>query len=147
MLEGDVQFIQHHQADRWIAQQLLRYRPGRFGRRDVALAILGLPGEALAHHMKTHLLGETPEEQLFTGAVAPLDELHHTALHAMPHGTRKHAERRAALALAVAGQHQQQAAFVRGIGDAFVDHGFFAQHARQMTFVTIGGISHGGALR
>ena len=37
----------------------------------------------------------------------------------------------------------EQAAFVRGVGDAFVDHRFFALHARQVAFVTIRGISHG----
>ncbi|MNI76942.1 hypothetical protein D3C73_1332010 [compost metagenome] len=147
MLEGDVQLIQHHQADGRIAQQFPGHRPRRFGGSDVALTVLGFPGKPFAHHMKTHLLGKAPEEQLFAGTVAALDELHHAALHAVPHGAGKHAEGRTALALAVAGQHQQQATLVRGIGDALVDHGFFALHARQVAFVTIGGISHGGALR
>jgi hypothetical protein len=130
-----------------VAQQFPGHRPGGFGGGDVALAILGFPGKTFAHHMKAHLLGKASEEQLFARAVAALDELHHAALHAVPHGAGKHAESRTALAFAVAGQHQQQATLVRGIGDALVDHGFFALHARQVAFVTIGGISHGGALR
>ena len=147
VLEGDVQFIEHHQTDRRITQQLARHCPCGFGGGDVALTVLGFPGEALAHHVETHLLGEAAEEQLFAGAVAALDELHHAALHAVAHGAGEHAERRAAFAFAVTGEHQHQAALVGRVGDAFVDHGFFALHTRQMAFVALGGISHGGALR
>jgi hypothetical protein len=82
--------------------------PGGFGGGNIALAILGFPGEALAHDVITDLFRETAEEQLFARAVTALDELHHAALHAMPHGSRQHAEGGTALALAVAGQYQQQ---------------------------------------
>ncbi|MNP13403.1 hypothetical protein D3C76_1056830 [compost metagenome] len=98
--------------------------------------------------MEAHLLGKAPEEQLFASAVAALDELHHATLHTVAHGTGQHAECRTALALAIAGQYKQQPTFVRRIGNALVDHGLFAQHARQVTLVTFGGfggISHRSA--
>ncbi|MNE77694.1 hypothetical protein D3C80_1740320 [compost metagenome] len=60
----------------------------------------------------------------------------------MAHGPGEHAEGRTALALAIAGEHQQQAAFVRRIGDALVDNGLLALHARQVAFVALGGFSH-----
>ena len=145
MLEGNVQLVQHYQADGRVLQQLTGHRPGRFGSGDVALAVLGFPSETFAHHMKAHLLREATEEQFLASAVATLDELHHAALHTVAHGPGEHAERGTALAFAIAGQHQQQTAFIGGIGDALVDHGFLAQHARQVAFVTVGGISHGSS--
>ncbi|MNO66519.1 hypothetical protein D3C76_573080 [compost metagenome] len=145
MLEGDVQLIEHHQPDTRVAQQLTGNSPGGFGGGDIALAVLGFPGEALAHDMEAHLFGKTSVEQLLSRAVAALDELHHAALHAMAHGPGEHAERRTALALAVAGQHQQQPTLIRRTGNAFVDHGFLAQHARQVALVTFAGISFAGS--
>ncbi|MCY1456312.1 hypothetical protein D9M71_735240 [compost metagenome] len=53
-----------------------------------------------------------------------------------------HAEGRAALALAIAAVHQQQAVFVLGLGDLFVDQGFLALHARLVAFVARGGFAH-----
>ncbi|VTL96836.1 Uncharacterised protein [Pseudomonas aeruginosa] len=47
VLEGDVQFVQHHQADGRVGQQLRGDLPGFLGLGDVALAVLGLPGETL----------------------------------------------------------------------------------------------------
>ncbi|EJT85083.1 hypothetical protein PPS11_13271 [Pseudomonas putida S11] len=41
--------------------------------------------------------------------------------------------------------HQQQAAFVGGIGDAFVDDRLLALHARQVAFVAFGGFAHQGS--
>ncbi|MNH26279.1 hypothetical protein D3C79_863230 [compost metagenome] len=60
----------------------------------------------------------------------------------MAHGPGEHAEGRAALALAVTAEHQQQAAFVRGVGNTLVDYRLLALHTGQVAFVTLGGFSH-----
>ncbi|MNY71840.1 hypothetical protein D3C86_2102710 [compost metagenome] len=64
----------------------------------------------------------------------------------MAEGAGHHAEGRAALALAVAGMHQQQAVFVLGLGDLLVDDGLLALHARLVAGVAVNGFGHGNIL-
>jgi len=61
-----------------------------------------------------------------------------------PKRARHRAEGRGALALAVAGDDEEQAAFVGGGADGSVDQGFFTCHTRGMAGIAICGFSiHG----
>ena len=46
--EHDVELVEDHHVERWIAQELDGFLPRALGRRDVALAVLRLPGEPFA---------------------------------------------------------------------------------------------------
>src|SRR5690606_39241297 len=142
VLEGDVQLIKHYQRDTLVIQQVAGDRPGFPSLGNIPLAILGIPGESLAHHVVLHLLGKAAEEDLFAGARRPLDELHHPDPEAVAQGAGHHTERRAAFALAVAGVHQQQAVLVLGGGHFFRDDRLLALHARPMTSVALGRLAH-----
>jgi hypothetical protein len=72
------------------------------------LAVLGLPGEALAHHLDLDQIGEAREQMALAGVAAALDELHHTELAAMAEAAHGQAPRRRALALARPGVDDQQ---------------------------------------
>ena len=142
MLEGDVQLVQHDQADGLVAEQPLGHSPGFLRLGDITLTILGFPGKAFAHDVVADLFGKTPEEGFLTGAGSALDELHHADPEAMTEGPRDHAEGTAALALAITAVHQQQAVFVLSLGDLLVDQGFLALHARLVTGIAFAGLVH-----
>ena len=58
--------------------------PRRFGRRDVARAVLRLPGEAFAHGVPDDLVGEPRQRVALAGMPGALDELHHADAPAAP---------------------------------------------------------------
>ena len=83
-----------------IGHQFARLRPGPLGRRDVARAILRLPGEALAHRVPDDLVAE-PRERVALGRMPrALDELHHADAMAAPQRAQRKSERRSRFALA-----------------------------------------------
>ena len=102
------QLVQHHQIHGRIGQRPRRHRPAGAGGGDVPLAVLRLPRETVAAHLPvdTRLAAK---KCLLAGVAAALDELHHGGFLPVPQGPRQHAKRRTGLALAGAGQHQQQA--------------------------------------
>ena len=76
---------------------------------DVAVAVLGFPGEAFAHRLDGHELGKFLEHGALAGAPGALDELHDADLHAMADGAEHHAEGGGRFALALAGVDDEQA--------------------------------------
>src|SRR3989338_1373579 len=127
-LQRDVDFIQHHQRNIRVAQHAASHIPCSLRRGNVALLVLGFPGEAFAHHVILDFR-KTPEKCFLAGGRASLDELHYADAHVVPEGTGDHAEGRGALALAVAGVHQHHAAALGGAVDLCIDHFLVALRA------------------
>ena len=80
-------------------------------RRDVAGAVLRLPGKALAHRAPLDLIAERSIALAFACRPRALDELHHADPPAVPKRAQREAEGRGRLALAGAGMDDQQALF------------------------------------
>ncbi len=94
--------------------ELLGARPCGFRCRDVAGAILGLPGEAFAHDMQRRELGKFGQQLRFAGLPGRrLDELHDGDGPAVADVAEDHAKRRRRLALAGAGVDDDQALVAR----------------------------------
>ena len=109
-----------------------RFRPGAFGRGDIARAILRLPGEALAHRVPDELIAESRQRVAFGRMPGALDELHHAdALTAAEHAQRQ-SERRRRFALAGAGMDDEQSFLDRLVRDFGVLHGLALGHLGAM---------------
>jgi hypothetical protein len=81
--------------------------------------------------------GWRTEEGLFAGVRAPLDELRDAGPHAVTEGADDHSESRTRLALAVAGEHQQQTLVLIGARNRGVDHRLLALHAGAVALVDL----------
>jgi hypothetical protein len=82
------------------------------------------------------------EEGLFAGVRAPLDELRDAGPHAVTEGADDHSESRTRLALAVTGEHQQQALVLIGARNRGVDHRLLALHAGAVALVDLALVAH-----
>ena len=108
--QGDVDLVQHHQ----VVVAAFKHRASlvecRLRNGRIAVEILSVPGEPLAHGPPVDPVFEPREELAFTGFPLALDELHHA--HPLPPSERPDddAEGRTRLALAVPRVHQHQAA-------------------------------------
>ena len=99
-----------------VADQLLGAFPGGAGGGDVALAVLGFPGEAFAHDVQRHQFGEFRQHASLAGL--PRRDLTNCTTPtgiAMADVPEHHAERGRRLALALAGVDDQQA-LLAGLG-------------------------------
>ena len=108
--QGDVDLVQHHQVvvaafEHRAALVECRLRNGR-----VAIEVLGIPGEPLAHGPPVDPVFESREKLAFPRFPLALDELHHA--HALPPSERTDddTEGRTRLALAIPRVHQHQTA-------------------------------------
>ena len=121
------EFVEHHQAQPLVAQHVSRHGPGASRGRRVAGEVLGLPAESFAEHVPGDA-GLAAKEAFLAGIPATLDELGDTDLQAVAEGARHHAEGGGGFALALSGEHQQQALVANGEADAGIDHGLLALH-------------------
>ena len=80
----DVEFVEHEETDRGIGHHALGFRPGGARRRDIARAVLRLPGEALAHRAPLDLVAEALDGHPLARRPRALDELHHANAMATP---------------------------------------------------------------
>ena len=83
--------------------------PQAAGRRDVARAVLRLPGEALAHRAPFDLVGEALDAHALAGLPGALDELHDADAPAAAERAQREPERGGRFALAGAGVDDKQA--------------------------------------
>ena len=80
----------------------------RSGRRDVALAVLRLPGEPFAQGVNLDSLARFREERRLSRRDRSLDELDDTDLQSLPEGAERQPQGRCRLSLAGAGIHDEQ---------------------------------------
>ena len=78
------------------------------------------------------------KQHLFAAFPLALNELHDAAAKAVANAASEHAERRGALAFAVASQNNHQAFVDCSCGNIAVDIGFLSLHRALMTRVTFG---------
>src|SRR5690606_10177294 len=70
--QSDIELIQTHESHRGVGHQVERLFPGTLGGRDVARAVLRLPGEALAHRVPLDHVAEAGEGVLLAGVPGTL---------------------------------------------------------------------------
>ena len=88
-------------------------------RRDVAGAVLRLPGEALTHRAPLDLGPEALDRRAFACRPCALDELHHANAMAASERAQRESEGRGRLAFARAGVDDEQAFFENRLGGDF----------------------------
>src|SRR5262249_36531159 len=113
----------------------LAFFPGGAGVRDVAGAVLRLPGEALTQRLDGAELREFLQHPALAGVPLALDELDDADLHAVADAAHHHAEGRRRLALALAGVDDEQA-LLDGL----------ARHHLVARFLALGGFLVGAAV-
>src|SRR5260370_18300567 len=128
----DVEFVENDEAEARIGHELQRLRPGALGRGDVALEILGFPGEALTHGVPRHLLAEFRKRITFRRVPGTLDELHDANAVAAPQHAQRQAERRRGFAFAGAGVYDEKSLFDGLFRDFGVLNGLALRHLGAM---------------
>ena len=113
--QHDVQLVEQHQPIGRVGDHRLRRFPGGARGGDVAGAVLGVPGKALAHRPAGHEIAKAFERRPLAGAPRALDELDDADPHAVAEAAQHHAEGGGRLALAGAGMDDQQPALL-GLG-------------------------------
>ena len=136
--EHDVEFVEQHDLVLAGGDDRLGALPGGAGRGEVALAILGLPGEALAHRVDRHEVAEFLQRDALAGLPLALDELDDGDRHAVAEGAEDHAEGGRRLALALAGVDDQQALLDRLGGDDLVARRLLLAHLLGVAGVEFG---------
>ena len=106
--QRDVEFVEHDEADRRVGHHAPGLAPRGFSRRDVARAVLRLPGEAFAHRAPLDLGPEALDAHALAGRPGALDELHHADAKAPPERAQDEPEGRGRLALAGAGVDDEE---------------------------------------
>ncbi len=130
--QRDIEFIKDHQRKARIGHQFARLRPCALGRRDIARAILRLPGKPLAHRVPSELIAEFFQRVALGRVPGALDELHHTDAIAAPKHAQRQSKSRGRFSLAGAGVHDEQA-FLDGLARDFgVLHGLAVGHLGAM---------------
>ena len=109
LAQHDVELVEDHEVQVGVGQHAQRLVPGGARRRDVALAILRLPGKTFAHDLDVDQIGETRQEEALAGLAPALDELHDAEPQTVPERAHRQAPGRRALALAGPGMNDQQA--------------------------------------
>src|SRR3954470_2896133 len=99
--QRDVDLVEHDHAEILVEDQLLGLLPAGAGGRDVAGAVLRLPGKAFAHGVELAEVAEMAREHAaLAGIPGALDELHDRAGEAVGATADDHAEGGGGLALA-----------------------------------------------
>ena len=92
--QHDVEFVEQHHAVAVVADQFLGALPALGGGGDVALAVLGFPGEAFAHDVQGHQFREFRQHLRLAGVPRRrFGELHDRDGIAMADVPKHHAER------------------------------------------------------
>src|SRR5262245_43701023 len=143
--QRDVELVEDHQAEAGIGHELERLRPGALGRRNVALEVLRLPGEAFPHRVPGHLLAESGQRVALRRVPGALDELHHADPMPAAEHAQGEAERGGGLALAGAGVDDEQPFLDRLSRNLGVLHGLALRHLGTMAlgFGFIDRLAHG----
>ena len=127
--QRDVELVEHEQADRRVRHHTPGLAPRGLGRRDVARAVLRLPGEAFAHRAPLDLGPEAFDAHALAGRPGALDELHDADAKAPPEGAQGKPEGRGRLALAWASVNDEEALLQNRLrGDLRVLHGLALHH-------------------
>src|SRR5579875_1293576 len=113
VVQNHVQLIENDQAERLIVENRHGLLPCFASAGDVLLAVLGVPGEAVAHCV--HLDGEIEpaNESRFAGGNSALDELDDSDLETLTQSTEGQSQGRRGLALARSGVYEEQPLFAR----------------------------------
>src|SRR5262249_22704046 len=74
--QRNVELVENNEGKTWIRHKLERLRPGALRRRDIARAVLRLPGETLAHRVPDDLIAKANERIALRRMPRALDELH-----------------------------------------------------------------------
>src|SRR5215471_15939300 len=143
--ERDVEFVEDHEPEGRISHELERLRPGTLRGGDVALEVLRLPGETLAHGVPGHLVGERGKGVALRRMPCAFDELHD----ADPMAASEHAQREpeggGGFPFAGAGMDDEET-FLGGLaGDLGILHRFALRHlgAMALDLGPIGRFHHG----
>src|SRR4029079_11887846 len=123
--------------------------PGGRRRCNVALAVLGLPGEALAHGVHGDQVAEFLQRRSLARLPLALDELHDPHWHAMAERAQHHPERGGGFSLALAGVDDEQSLLDRLGGDDLVARRLLLAHLLGVAGVDVGGtaLAHSAASR
>src|SRR5580700_10286065 len=106
--QRNVELVENDEGKARIGHEFARLRPGALGGRDIARAVLRVPGEALAHRVPGDLIAEADERVALGRMPRALDELHDAdAVAASEHAQGK-AEGRGRFSLAGAGVHDEE---------------------------------------
>ncbi len=81
--QGDIQLIQHQQANVRVGHQLACLGEGGLRSGNIARLVLRFPGETLAHGVPADLVAKTLERRALAGFPRALDELDDAHLPAM----------------------------------------------------------------
>src|SRR5262245_38692130 len=131
--QGNIELIEDNEAEGRVGHEFYRLRPGLLRGGDVALEILRLPGEALAHSMPGDLIGKHRERVALRRVPRSFDELNDAdAVAAAEHAQRK-TEGRGGLASAGAGMDDKQTLFNRLGGNLRILHRLALRHLGAMT--------------
>src|SRR5205814_282978 len=130
----DVELVEDHEAEAWVGHQLDRLGPGALGRRHVARAVLGLPGEALPHGVPRNAVAERRKRVALAGVPGALDELHHTDPMTASEHAQGEPECRRRFALTGPGMDDQQTFLDGFAGDLGVLHRLAFRHLGAMAF-------------
>ena len=95
---------------------------------NVAIDVLGFPGEAFAHGLDGHKLGKFFQHGAFARAPGTFDELNDAGPHAVADVAEHHAEGGGGFALALAGVDDEQAALNGLARHDLVAGGFLLGH-------------------
>src|SRR5277367_3499658 len=107
----DVELVEHEETDRWIGHHALGLSPRGARRRNIARAVLRLPGEAFAHRAPLGLGAEALDGYTLACRPGALDELHHTNAEATTKRPQRESERCCRLAFARTGVDDKQTFF------------------------------------
>src|SRR5262245_52923841 len=143
--QRDVELVEDHQTEARIGHELERLCPGALGRRNVALKVLCIPGEALPHRVPGHLLAEFGQRVALRRVPGTLDELHDADPMPAAQHAQGEAERGGGLALARAGVDDEQPFLDRLSRDLCILHGLAFGHlgAMALGFGFIDRLAHG----
>ena len=134
----DIEFVENYHVIARIGDHFLGCLPRPARRGDIAGAVLGVPGEALAHGLQCDELGEAGENGAFAGLPHALDELDDPDPHAVANRPDRQAEGGGRLALALAGIDDDEAAFFRLGRQDFVPGRLLLRHLLGVTAVEFG---------
>ena len=136
--QADVEFVEQDHLVVGVGDQFFCPVPGLAGGGKVALAVLGFPGEAIAHGVDRDLIGEMFEDVALAGVPFAFDELDDADLEAVGDAAEYHAEGGSGFALALAGVDDEQALFIGVRLDQLVAGRLFLFHLFGVIGVALG---------
>src|SRR5690606_17248081 len=101
--QSNIEFVEHDKADGRVGHEFEGFRPGGFGRGNIAFEVLRLPGKPFAHRMPGNPVAEKRERVLLARMPGALNELHDAHTAPMAEHAKRQAEGSRALAFARTG--------------------------------------------